>query len=104
MPLDEFERYTLGYVDNYLHDGQRMLRRAKALRSQLLQDPQALRRGRWVKLSSEWLKLSVPQPDIGIGRLHAAGRVTLEGRAPRGPQTDRPVGGDHWRTPPGCPA
>ncbi|MCT0205606.1 J domain-containing protein [Synechococcus sp. CS-602] len=36
--LAEFERYTLGYVDNYLHDGREMLREARQLRSQLLQD------------------------------------------------------------------
>ncbi len=30
--LDELERYTLGYVDNYLHDGREMLREAKKKR------------------------------------------------------------------------
>ncbi len=33
--LSEFERYTMGYVDNYLHDGREMLREAKKLRSNL---------------------------------------------------------------------
>jgi molecular chaperone DnaJ len=31
----EFERYTMGYVDNYLHDGQEMLREAKKRRAHL---------------------------------------------------------------------
>ena len=35
--LHELERYTMGYVDNYLHDGREMLREAKQ-RRQRLQD------------------------------------------------------------------
>ena len=35
--LAELERYTMGYVDNYLHDGREMLREAKQ-RRQRLQD------------------------------------------------------------------
>ena len=35
--LVELERYTMGYVDNYLHDGREMLREAKQ-RRQRLQD------------------------------------------------------------------
>ena len=33
--LNEIERYTMGYVDNYLHDGREMLREAKQRRSRL---------------------------------------------------------------------
>ena len=33
--LNEFERYTMGYVDNYLHDGREMLREAKRKRISL---------------------------------------------------------------------
>ena len=33
--IAEFERYTMGYVDDYLHDGREMLREAKQLRSRL---------------------------------------------------------------------
>ncbi len=33
--LAELERYTMGYVDSYLHDGRQMLREASRLRSQL---------------------------------------------------------------------
>tara|TARA_Y100001968_G_scaffold49997_1_gene40401 strand:+ start:2102 stop:2782 length:681 start_codon:yes stop_codon:yes gene_type:complete len=33
--LQELERYTYGYVDNYLHDGNEMLREAKAKRLKL---------------------------------------------------------------------
>ena len=33
--LRELERYTMGYVDNYLHDGREMLREAKQRRSRL---------------------------------------------------------------------
>jgi molecular chaperone DnaJ len=33
--LDELERYTMGYVDSYLHDGRQMLREAVRLREQL---------------------------------------------------------------------
>ena len=33
--LKEFERYTMGYVDNYLHDGNEMIRHAKKIRSKL---------------------------------------------------------------------
>ncbi len=34
----EIERYTMGYVDNYLHDGREMLREAKARRLRLKQE------------------------------------------------------------------
>ena len=33
--LGELERYTMGYVDNYLHDGREMLREAKQRRKRL---------------------------------------------------------------------
>ena len=33
--FNEIERYTLGYVDNYLHDGGEMLREAKQRRNRL---------------------------------------------------------------------
>ena len=33
--LVELERYTMGYVDSYLHDGRQMLREASRLRAQL---------------------------------------------------------------------
>ena len=33
--LTELERYTMGYVDNYLHDGREMLREAKQRRKRL---------------------------------------------------------------------
>jgi len=36
--LIEIERYTMGYVDNYLHDGNEMLREAKQRRSRLKQE------------------------------------------------------------------
>jgi molecular chaperone DnaJ len=36
--LEEFERYTMGYVDDYLRDGRVMLREAARLRSQLLEE------------------------------------------------------------------
>tara|TARA_Y100001968_G_scaffold301415_1_gene313659 strand:+ start:512 stop:1210 length:699 start_codon:yes stop_codon:yes gene_type:complete len=35
--LNEIDKYTMGYVDNYLHDGQEMIREAKKIRS-LLQE------------------------------------------------------------------
>ena len=31
----ELERYTMGYVDNYLHDGREMIQEAKQIRSRL---------------------------------------------------------------------
>jgi len=40
--LREFERYTMGYVDSYLHDGRQMLRQAKRLRSKLQQERRQL--------------------------------------------------------------
>jgi len=40
--LSEFERYTMGYVDSYLHDGRQMLRQAKRLRSKLQQERRQL--------------------------------------------------------------
>ena len=36
--FNEIERYTMGYVDNYLHDGREMLREAKKRRSRLKQE------------------------------------------------------------------
>ncbi len=36
--LNEFERYTMGYVDNYLHDGREMLKEAKKKRISLKQE------------------------------------------------------------------
>ena len=33
--LQELERYTMGYVDSYLHDGQEMIREAKRRRKRL---------------------------------------------------------------------
>ena len=42
--LAELERYTMGYVDSYLHDARELLRQAKARRSQLLVDSRVLRR------------------------------------------------------------
>ncbi len=36
--LNEIERYTMGYVDNYLHDGSEMLREAKQRRSRLKEE------------------------------------------------------------------
>jgi molecular chaperone DnaJ len=36
--LEEFERYTMGYVDDYLRDGRVMLREAARLRSLLLEE------------------------------------------------------------------
>jgi len=40
--LSEFERYTMGYVDSYLHDGRQMLRQAKRRRSELQQERRQL--------------------------------------------------------------
>jgi len=40
--LGEFERYTMGYVDSYLHDGRQMLRQARRLRSELQQERRQL--------------------------------------------------------------
>ncbi|QPN71720.1 J domain-containing protein [Synechococcus sp. CBW1108] len=42
--LAELERYTMGYVDSYLHDARELLRQAKARRCQLLVDSRVLRR------------------------------------------------------------
>ncbi len=36
--IGELDRYTMGYVDNYLHDGREMLREAKRLRRHLQQE------------------------------------------------------------------
>ena len=33
--VTEFERYTMGYVDSYLHDGREMMREAKQRRKRL---------------------------------------------------------------------
>ncbi|MCP9820824.1 J domain-containing protein [Synechococcus sp. Cruz-9H2] len=40
--LLELERYTLGYVDRYLHDGREMLREAKQRRSRLKEERRSL--------------------------------------------------------------
>ncbi|MFM7085980.1 MAG: J domain-containing protein [Cyanobium sp.] len=40
--LAELERYTMGYVDQYLHDGREMLREARHRRSQLQQERRRL--------------------------------------------------------------
>ncbi|MFM7170157.1 MAG: J domain-containing protein [Cyanobium sp.] len=40
--LNELERYTLGYVDDYLRDGREMLREAKRQREQLHQERRRL--------------------------------------------------------------
>ncbi len=36
--LGEFERYTMGYIDSYLHDGKEMLREAKQRRTRLKEE------------------------------------------------------------------
>jgi len=43
--LIELERYTMGYVDNYLHDGREMLREAKHRRQRLQQERRRLEIG-----------------------------------------------------------
>ncbi len=40
--LEELERYTLGYVDSYLHDGKEMLREAKRRRTRLHEERRRL--------------------------------------------------------------
>ena len=40
--ITELERYTMGYVDNYLHDGREMLREAKQRRHRLQQERRRL--------------------------------------------------------------
>ena len=40
--LAELERYTLGYVDNYLHDGREMLREARRQRQRLQEERRRL--------------------------------------------------------------
>jgi molecular chaperone DnaJ len=40
--LAELERYTLGYVDNYLHDGREMLREAGQRRHRLQEERRRL--------------------------------------------------------------
>ncbi|MCP9816655.1 J domain-containing protein [Synechococcus sp. GreenBA-s] len=40
--LAELERYTMGYVDSYLHDGREMLREAKRRRSRLQEERRRL--------------------------------------------------------------
>ncbi len=40
--LNELERYTMGYVDNYLHDGREMLREAKQRRLRLQEEQRRL--------------------------------------------------------------
>ena len=43
--LQELERYTMGYVDNYLHDGREMLREAKQRRKRLQDERRRLEIG-----------------------------------------------------------
>jgi molecular chaperone DnaJ len=38
----ELERYTLGYVDSYLHDGREMLREARRRRQRLQEERRRL--------------------------------------------------------------
>jgi len=40
--LTELERYTLGYVDGYLHDGREMLREARHRRQRLQEERRRL--------------------------------------------------------------
>ena len=40
--INELERYTMGYVDSYLHDGREMLREAKQRRQRLQQERRRL--------------------------------------------------------------
>ena len=40
--FDELERYTIGYVDNYLHDGREMLREAQQIRLRLQEERRKL--------------------------------------------------------------
>ena len=40
--VTELERYTMGYVDSYLHDGREMLREAKQRRQRLQQERRRL--------------------------------------------------------------
>ena len=40
--LNELDRYTMGYVDNYLHDGREMLREAKRRRQRLQEERRRL--------------------------------------------------------------
>ena len=40
--LVEMERYTMGYVDSYLHDGKEMLREARQRRSRLKEERRRL--------------------------------------------------------------
>ncbi|CAI8215200.1 MAG: Uncharacterised protein [Prochlorococcus marinus str. MIT 9313] len=40
--LAELERYTMGYVDSYLHDGREMLREAKKRRLRLKEERRRL--------------------------------------------------------------
>tara|TARA_Y100001968_G_scaffold266413_1_gene255899 strand:+ start:4259 stop:4957 length:699 start_codon:yes stop_codon:yes gene_type:complete len=42
--LNELDKYTMGYVDNYLHDGQEMIREANKLRALLQQERRNLPR------------------------------------------------------------
>ena len=41
--INELERYTMGYVDNYLHDGKEMLRDAKLKRLRLKEERRLLK-------------------------------------------------------------
>lgn len=43
--LNELDRYTMGYVDNYLHDGREMLREAKRRRQRLQEERRRLEIG-----------------------------------------------------------
>jgi molecular chaperone DnaJ len=40
--VSELERYTMGYVDSYLHDGREMLREAKRRRTRLQEERRRL--------------------------------------------------------------
>jgi len=42
VAINELERYTMGYVDSYLHDGREMLREAKQRRQRLQQERRRL--------------------------------------------------------------
>ena len=43
--IGELERYTMGYVDGYLHDGREMLREAKQRRKRLQEERRRLEIG-----------------------------------------------------------
>jgi molecular chaperone DnaJ len=43
--IGELERYTMGYVDGYLHDGREMLREARQRRKRLQEERRRLEIG-----------------------------------------------------------